>query len=861
MRAAARLVAALQRGGGGGGILAGRWRGSGALRGAATATEPPRPPRHTGYAAAAARGRRGAAAAAAAAGLEQGRTTAPHTFLFSSESVTEGHPDKVCDQVSDAVLDACLAQDPGSKVACEAAVKDNFLLVFGEITSHAEVDYAAVAREAVRRIGYDREELGFNASTAEVKVLVEQQVPEIGASVHGLGSKPLEEIGAGDQGIMFGYASDESPELMPLTHLLASQLASRLAEVRRSGLCPWARPDGKTQVTVEFLRDGGHLVPLRIHTVLISTQHEPGVSLREVQDGLMAHVVAPVLPARLLDERTRYILNPSGSFVLGGPVGDAGLTGRKIIVDTYGGWGAHGGGAFSGKDCTKVDRSGAYVARQAAKSVVAAGLAARCLVQISYGIGLVEPLSVYVDTFRTGNGVSDEDIQASVLRSFDLRPGLIMRSLDLQRGGGGRFSKTAAYGHFGRDDDPDFTWERAGDGEGEAHAFFLGPRSAGKTTLARAALGGGAAARPPGCAPVDYFYVRRLGAGEQQRELAHVWDVGGGDELAHALAAGGQLLLAPRQLAAAVVVIVLDLSEPGRAVPDALAWLALVRERLATAFVAFERKGLAQLPAQLRARQRAVQLPPQHEDRSLVDCAGVSIVLACTKHDALRDAAEPETQRVLARALRWVAHAAGAHLLFLGGLAGGAPAGPGSRGGPAGGAGGAPGPAQLLDNFSRLLRHLLFAGMARRPALRLAPLADHLGPLMLPAGCDSFRDIGTPHGGPLPGGGGALTAADVAAVQAEWAALAARVPPPPPARAPRGGARPAGAREPPGAADARWAEEAVDEAAARRAAALEAHRCEQEAARRAEAAARRAARAAAAAGAGAATVAPPPAGR
>ncbi|WIA29561.1 hypothetical protein OEZ86_012055 [Tetradesmus obliquus] len=385
--------------------------------------------------------------------------SSPHTFLYTSESVTEGHPDKMCDQVSDAVLDACLAQDPSSKVACETAVKDNFMLVFGEITSRAEVDYAAVARQACRDIGYTSHDLGFDADSAEVKVLVQQQVPEIAQSVHGMGHKAPEDIGAGDQGHMFGYACDETPELMPLTHQLASQLAMRLAEVRKQGMCPWARPDGKTQVTVEYLRDGGHLVPQRVHTVLISAQHSPDISHAEVQRELMQHVIQPVIPAQFLTDQTEFYLNPSHSFIVGGPCGDAGLTGRKIIVDTYGGWGAHGGGAFSGKDPTKVDRSGAYIARQAAKSVVAAGLAQRCLVQVSYGIGLPEPLSVYVDTYRTGS-VPDEEIQAAVLRTFDFRPGLIIKQLDLQRGGNRRYQKTAAYGHFGRNHDPDFSWEQ-----------------------------------------------------------------------------------------------------------------------------------------------------------------------------------------------------------------------------------------------------------------------------------------------------------------------------------------------------------------------------------------------------------------
>lgn len=396
---------------------------------------------------------------AAAATAAAGQGNVPHTFLFTSESVTEGHPDKICDQVSDAVLDASLEQDPNSKVACETAVKDNFMLVFGEITSNAQVDYDAVARQVCHDIGYNSDDLGFNASNMEVKVLIRQQVPEIAQSVHGMGHKSADEMGAGDQGHMFGYASDETPEQMPLSHMLASQLAARLAEVRKDGTCPWARPDGKTQVTIEYLRDGGHLEPLRVHTLLISTQHSPDISLSEVQDELMKHVVTPVIPQRLLAPDTQYFLNPSKSFILGGPVGDAGLTGRKIIVDTYGGWGAHGGGAFSGKDPTKVDRSAAYIARQAAKSVVAAGLANRCQVQVSYGIGLPHPLSVYVDTFKTGK-LPDEAIQEAVMAMFDFRPGKIMQRLDLQRGGNKRYQKTAAYGHFGRNHDPDFSWEK-----------------------------------------------------------------------------------------------------------------------------------------------------------------------------------------------------------------------------------------------------------------------------------------------------------------------------------------------------------------------------------------------------------------
>jgi len=274
-----------------------------------------------------------------------------------------------------------------------------------------------------------------------------------------MGTKTLEETGAGDQGHMFGYACDETEELMPLTHVLATKLGYRLTEVRKDGTCPWLRPDGKTQVTVEYKKEGGAVVPVRVHTILISTQHSPDVSNETIHKELMEHVIKPVVPEKYLDEQTIFHLNPSGRFVIGGPHGDAGLTGRKIIIDTYGGWGAHGGGAFSGKDPTKVDRSGAYIARQAAKSVVAAGLARRCIVQVSYAIGVAEPLSIHVDTYGTAKeGVNDKQILAAVKKAFDFRPGMIARNLDMMRGGNMRYQKTAAYGHFGRDD-ADFTWE------------------------------------------------------------------------------------------------------------------------------------------------------------------------------------------------------------------------------------------------------------------------------------------------------------------------------------------------------------------------------------------------------------------
>eukprot|EP00210_Caulerpa_lentillifera_P008843 g8438.t1 len=376
------------------------------------------------------------------------------TFLFTSESVNEGHPDKLCDQVSDAILDACLAQDPSSKVACETATKTNMVMVFGEITTKAQVDYEAVVRKTCKEIGFTSKDVGLDAENCRVVVHIEEQSPDIGQGVHGLGTKTLEEIGAGDQGIMFGYASNETPELMPLTHVLSTRLGYRLTEVRQKGICPWVRPDGKTQVTVEYKKEDGAMIPIRVHTILISTQHSPDVDNKQIHKDLMEHVIKPVVPSQYLDDNTIFHLNPSGRFVIGGPHGDAGLTGRKIIIDTYGGWGAHGGGAFSGKDPTKVDRSGAYIARQAAKSVVASELAKRCLIQVSYAIGVAEPLSVYVDTYGTGK-IADSEILEKVKKSFDFRPGMIGKNLDLFKP---RYKKTAAYGHFGRNDE-EFTWE------------------------------------------------------------------------------------------------------------------------------------------------------------------------------------------------------------------------------------------------------------------------------------------------------------------------------------------------------------------------------------------------------------------
>lgn len=379
------------------------------------------------------------------------------TFLFTSESVNEGHPDKLCDQVSDAVLDACLEQDPDSKVACETCSKTGMVMVFGEITTKAKVDYEAVVRQAVKDIGFDHVDVGLDYKTCKVIVHLEEQSPDIGQGVHGMGTKALEEIGAGDQGHMFGYATDETPELMPLTHVLATQLGYKLTEVRKNGVCGWLRPDGKTQVTVEYENDDGAMVPKRVHTILISTQHDDNITNEFIQAELMEKVIKPVVPEKYLDDKTIFHLNPSGRFVIGGPHGDAGLTGRKIIIDTYGGWGAHGGGAFSGKDPTKVDRSGAYICRQVAKSLVAAKLCRRCLVQVSYAIGVPEPLSVFVDTYGTGTK-PDAEILEIIKKNFDFRPGLIGKNLELKKGGNKRYQKTAAYGHFGRDD-PDFTWE------------------------------------------------------------------------------------------------------------------------------------------------------------------------------------------------------------------------------------------------------------------------------------------------------------------------------------------------------------------------------------------------------------------
>lgn len=380
-------------------------------------------------------------------------------FLFTSESVNEGHPDKLCDQISDAVLDACFAQDPNSKVACETCAKTNFIMIFGEITTTASINYEQVVRDAIKQIGYDHIDKGLDYNTCEVMVAIEGQSPDIAQAVHE--NKLVEDIGAGDQGHMFGYATNETAECMPLSHYLATRLGHRLTEVRKNGTLNWVRPDGKTQVTVEYRQEGGRVIPLRIHTIVISTQHDPDITVEEIRQQLKEHVIKPVVPAQYLDDKTIYHLMPSERFVIGGPHGDAGLTGRKIIIDTYGGWGAHGGGAFSGKDPTKVDRSAAYASRWVAKSLVKAGFCDRVLVQVSYAIGLAYPLSVYVDTYGTvRKGKTDNDLLQIVHRNFDLRPGCIMRDLQLNRP---IYQKTAAYGHFGREEEVDFTWEVAKD--------------------------------------------------------------------------------------------------------------------------------------------------------------------------------------------------------------------------------------------------------------------------------------------------------------------------------------------------------------------------------------------------------------
>lgn len=383
--------------------------------------------------------------------------TAP-SLLFTSESVTEGHPDKMCDQISDAVLDALLEQDPQARVACETAVKTGFVLLLGEITTTTFVDFDKLVRKVVNEIGFDDSSKGFDGNTCAVQVAVASQSPDIAQGVdraleyrkNGTSEAEIEALGAGDQGMMFGYACNETDVLMPLPIHLAHNLTRRLAEVRKNGTLPWVRPDGKAQVTVEY----SYGKPKRIDAVLISTQHAPEIGNDEIRASIIEHVINPVLPAELVDDELRVFVNPTGRFVVGGPMGDAGVTGRKIIVDTYGGMGRHGGGAFSGKDSTKVDRSAAYAARWVAKNLVAAGLAERCEVQVAYAIGVAEPVSINVETFGTSNYTSDQLVEL-VNEHFDLRPGAIIRDLDLRRP---IFRATAAYGHFGRTD-IDAPWE------------------------------------------------------------------------------------------------------------------------------------------------------------------------------------------------------------------------------------------------------------------------------------------------------------------------------------------------------------------------------------------------------------------
>lgn len=379
--------------------------------------------------------------------------------LFTSESVTEGHPDKICDQISDALLDAFLKQDPFSRVACETSVTTGLVLVAGEVTTEGYVDIPHVVREAIRNLGYTRAKYGFDADTCAVITSIDEQSPDIAMGVNkALESRHGEEteqdidaIGAGDQGLMFGLAVNETDDLMPLPISLAHGLARRLAQVRKERIVNYLRPDGKTQVTVEY--DGNR--PVRVDTIVISTQHHPLVDLETIERDMKELVIKEIVPAHLLDEQTRYLINPTGRFVIGGPQGDAGLTGRKIIVDTYGGYARHGGGAFSGKDPTKVDRSGAYAARYVAKNVVAAGLADKCEVQIAYAIGVAHPVSIMVDTFGTGK-VADEKIEELIQANFDLRPAGIIKALDLRRP---IYAQTAVYGHFGRPD-LDLPWER-----------------------------------------------------------------------------------------------------------------------------------------------------------------------------------------------------------------------------------------------------------------------------------------------------------------------------------------------------------------------------------------------------------------
>jgi S-adenosylmethionine synthetase len=384
-------------------------------------------------------------------------TDAGPPTLFTSESVTEGHPDKLCDAIADAVLDDVLGHDPAARSAVEVVTTTGLVLVMGELSTSHYVDVPSVVRRTVREIGYNDSRLGFDWETCGTMTAIKEQSPDIAMGVdHALevrgGAHEAQEPGAGDQGMMFGYASDETDELMPMPIMLAHRVARRLAEVRKNGTLPFLRPDGKSQVTIEY-DDEGH--PRRVHTILVSTQHDPDVDLADLAEAVRTHVVEAVIPDRLLDEETRHLVNPTGRFVIGGPMGDSGLSGRKIIVDTYGGMARHGGGSFSGKDATKVDRSGAYMARYVTKNIVAAGLARRCELQLAYAIGVARPLAINVQTFGTGV-LPDRELVPLIERVFDLRPGAIIRDLDLRRP---IYRATAAYGHFGRDD-LDLPWER-----------------------------------------------------------------------------------------------------------------------------------------------------------------------------------------------------------------------------------------------------------------------------------------------------------------------------------------------------------------------------------------------------------------